>query len=329
MPDMTLVLAVAEAGQVEAARRAAAERAHRVGFDGPGATNVGEVAARLASSLIGNSTRGLLLVTAISMGGVVGLELVALGGSGRPVETLAAIAALVVTCDSYTSPGQPPALMARLWADVRGAAELPPVFEIGGIGVPAPGESKCGDGWWAESTADRALIVVADGLGHGPIAHQAAQKAMEIVRADHDHTPRDLMARIHEGLLHTRGAAVLVVAIDRARRTLTSCGVGNISGMIVTPTRVSGIISQHGTAGAKKVRLQEFSYLFPADALLVLHSDGLKTAWNLARYPGLTQRRPCLVAAVLYRDFVRGRDDTTVVVLRNYQELPQQMEADA
>jgi len=91
---------------------------------------------------------------------------------------------------------------------------------------------------------------------------------------------------------------------------------------------VSGIVSQHGTAGANKVRLQEFSYPFAADALLVLHSDGLKTAWDLAHYPGLTNHQPCLIAAVLYRDFVRGRDDTTAVVLRNRQALPQLTEGD-
>ena len=33
-------------------------------------------------------------------------------------------------------------------------------------------------------------------------------------------------------------------------------------------------------------------------------------------YPGLAVRQPALVAAVLYRDFSRGRDDVTVVVGR-------------
>jgi hypothetical protein len=329
VPDTTLALVVAEAGQIDAARRAVAAQAQRLGFGESAIANVVEVATRLASSLIEDSARGLLLVTAISMGDVAGLDLVALGGSSGQVETLAALAALVATCDSYSALGRPPAVMARLWAQPPPVANVPLAFEVGGISVPAPGESKCGDGWWAESTADRALIVLADGLGHGPVAHEVAQKAMEISRAHRDHTPRDLMARIHEELRYTRGAAVLGVAIDLARRTLICCGVGNISGMIVTPTNVSGLVSQHGTAGLNKVRLQEFSYPFPADALLVLHSDGLKTAWNFDRYPGLAHRQPGLIAAVLYRDFVRGRDDTSVLVLRNRQELRQRTAGDA
>jgi hypothetical protein len=59
-----------------------------------------------------------------------------------------------------------------------------------------------------------------------------------------------------------------------------------------------------------------FDVPYPPDALVVLHSDGLASRWDLARYPGLAMRHPALVAAVLYRDFSRGRDDVTVFVAR-------------
>ena len=48
-----------------------------------------------------------------------------------------------------------------------------------------------------------------------------------------------------------------------------------------------------------------------------MHSDGLGTRWDLAKYPGLAARHTALIAGVLYRDFQRGRDDATVVVLRD------------
>ncbi len=47
-----------------------------------------------------------------------------------------------------------------------------------------------------------------------------------------------------------------------------------------------------------------------------MHSDGLQTRWNLSTYPGLSRKHPTLIAAVLYRDYSRKRDDVTVVVLR-------------
>ena len=63
-------------------------------------------------------------------------------------------------------------------------------------------------------------------------------------------------------------------------------------------------------------RVHEFAYPWPPDALIVLHSDGLTSQWRLDRYVGLLGRRPSLIAGVLYRDFCRGRDDVTVVVIR-------------
>jgi hypothetical protein len=51
--------------------------------------------------------------------------------------------------------------------------------------------------------------------------------------------------------------------------------------------------------------------------MLVMHSDGLQSRWSLDRYPGLTSHHPALTAAVLYRDFRRERDDTSVVALRD------------
>ena len=47
-----------------------------------------------------------------------------------------------------------------------------------------------------------------------------------------------------------------------------------------------------------------------------MNSDGLVTNWRLNPYPGLAQKDPALVAAVLYRDFSRGRDDVAILVVK-------------
>jgi hypothetical protein len=61
--------------------------------------------------------------------------------------------------------------------------------------------------------------------------------------------------------------------------------------------------------------LHSTAHAWPEHGLLVMHSDGLTGRWTLDRYPGLLVRHPALVAAVLYKDFLRGRDDATVVVV--------------
>ena len=47
-----------------------------------------------------------------------------------------------------------------------------------------------------------------------------------------------------------------------------------------------------------------------------MHSDGLSARWKLDDYPGLAQADTGVVAAILYRDARRGRDDATILVAR-------------
>jgi hypothetical protein len=50
--------------------------------------------------------------------------------------------------------------------------------------------------------------------------------------------------------------------------------------------------------------------------MMVLNSDGLVTRWILDPYPGISAHDASLIAGVLYRDFNRGHDDATVVVIK-------------
>jgi serine/threonine protein phosphatase PrpC len=84
------------------------------------------------------------------------------------------------------------------------------------------------------------------------------------------------------------------------------------------------MISYNGTVGHNAHKILERSYPWTADTILILHSDGLTTHWSLDKYPGLLRHHPSTIAAVLFRDFQRGTDDATVVVVRrasSFQEI--------
>jgi hypothetical protein len=76
------------------------------------------------------------------------------------------------------------------------------------------------------------------------------------------------------------------------------------------------MVSHNGIVGSNMRKVQEFTQAWQPGSLLVLCSDGLNTRWDLNRYPGLADRHPSVIAALLYRDFARRRDDVTVLVLR-------------
>ena len=81
-------------------------------------------------------------------------------------------------------------------------------------------------------------------------------------------------------------------------------------------TTTRGLMSHNGIVGAKMRTVQQLVYDWPSGWLLVMHSDGLLTRWDVSDYAGLFASHPAVVAGVLARDFVRGRDDVTVVVVR-------------
>lgn len=117
-------------------------------------------------------------------------------------------------------------------------------------------------------------------------------------------------------LKKTRGAAMSIARIDLEKRLLSFAGVGNVSACIVAPGSSRSLAWHNGTLGQQMERLQEFIAPWNQDSILVMHSDGLASRWDLERYPGIWMKHPSMIAALLHRDFTRGRDDVTVLVAK-------------
>ena len=77
-------------------------------------------------------------------------------------------------------------------------------FTIGGVSVPKDGEILCGDGWGWDTSESMLSVVVADGLGHGYEAHEAARAAVAISpRVNGGPACQDWLERIHAALSPT------------------------------------------------------------------------------------------------------------------------------
>ena len=170
-----------------------------------------------------------------------------------------------------------------------------------------------GDAWDCYASGDTAALIVCDGLGHGDGAADAARAVIAAFRERPGDAPAAILQRADRAAKSTRGAAATVVRIDLAAREAVIAGVGNVSVWIVAGAQRQ-VVTQHGTLGHATPRLREERHAFPPGARLLLASDGLKSRIDLAAYPDLIARDPLAAAAVLWRDFARGRDDATVVV---------------
>ncbi|MEO7964130.1 MAG: ATP-binding protein [Gemmatimonadaceae bacterium] len=188
----------------------------------------------------------------------------------------------------------------------------------GVVCVPITGERDCGDSWSIlRVSPDVTLLTVVDGLGHGLEAAEASTEALRVVRASPDQVPSDLINSTHAALRSTRGAAMAIARVDFGMRRVTFSGIGNISASVHQANGASrGMSSHNGTVGHVMKKAQDFVYDWPAQGTMVLHSDGIHTHWRLDPYPGLNAYDPAILAALLFRDASRGRDDVTVVAFR-------------
>jgi anti-sigma regulatory factor (Ser/Thr protein kinase) len=234
---------------------------------------------------------------------------------GSPGTGLGAALRLSDSFDVFSRQESGTAMVARLTR--AGIRQEPGRFELGVVSLPKPGEAVCGDKWVTADLGSRTRVLMVDGLGHGDGAEQASAAAVaEFVRAPEGDLT-DVLLRVHQVLVPTRGAAVGIAELDPAKRALSFVGLGNIAGVAICDDASRNLVSHSGTAGYRMHRAQTYQYPWPPGALLVLHSDGCASRWSLDTYPGLIARHPSLVAGVLYRDFCRGRDDVTVLAIRS------------
>jgi anti-sigma regulatory factor (Ser/Thr protein kinase)/serine/threonine protein phosphatase PrpC len=319
-------------------RRLAVQLADRLGFNETERGNVAIVATELANNLVRHAKGGEILLQGIANGHGGTLEIVSLdrgpgienieqslqdgySTGGTSGTGLGAVKRLSSSFDLHSTLGLGSVVVARLRhksaRDQRAAR-----FEVGAVSLCYPGEVVCGDAWAASEQADMLTIMVADGLGHGPLAGSASQEALRIL-ADHaQESPQEILLLANTALRTTRGAAVAIAQINTSRGELNYAGLGNIAAMIVDHGGSKNLVSLNGIVGAAQRKIQSFTYPWSPLSTLVMFSDGLTSHLRLDKYFGLLACDPTVVAGVLYRDFKRGRDDATVVVIREGKDLP-------
>lgn len=325
-----IALPIVEASQAGEARRVVTALADQLGFDAVRRGNAALVATECATNLVKHARDGRLILQPRVCGDVVGIDLLALDNgpgiadlgrcrrdgfstSGTPGTGLGAIQRLSALTDAYSKVPGGTVLLARLWP---GAAPKPERFMLGSVCIPAAGEAMCGDAWTVEAKGRHAQVLLADGLGHGPLAADAAHAAVRVMRENRGLALAALLEAMHAALRSTRGAALALAQVDPDHEILCYAGIGNVAGVVLHDGKSRSLVSHNGIVGHEARKRQEFTCPFPRGAVLVLHSDGLSTRWNLEAYPGLLHRDPSLIAGVVYRDAQRGRDDATVLVLR-------------
>ena len=329
---------VDDLSRVGEARRAADAVARSCGLDEERRGAVGIVVTEAATNLARHAEGGYMFLRDTAPNGHAGVEMLAVdrgpgmqdlarhfadgySTGGTLGQGLGAMRRQANVLDVYSMPGQGTVVLARIYAERDAQLSSAPrkaLLDVGVVCEPLSGETACGDGWCVMQDADRAAVLLVDGLGHGPNAAQAADTAIETFKRVADRPPAEAVGALHEALRATRGAAVAVVEVRRSSTGawVTFCAVGNTVSALLGVHKPKSLASMNGTAGMQVGRLQEFTQTWETGSSLVMHTDGITSRWRLDRYLGILHHDPAITAAVLHRDFMRPRDDATVLSFR-------------
>lgn len=337
---------VDEMATVPAVRRAATALATDLGFDGDRVGEVGIVVTELATNLVRHARGGELVLRPYAGGPWPSLRLLAIdsGPGSRNITALisdgastrgslgiglGACVRLSTSFDAYSVPALGTIVEATLAAETstETSTEMRPEIRSGMRSETSPhpvadltralsDNGPCGD-----TTAHRAapggwVTMVADGLGHGPLAAEASRRAAEVLMASDALSPATTLERIHAALGGTRGAAISIIRYDRPTDTVWHAGVGNVVVRLVGASGMRSLPSQPGIVGHRMPRLRELSYSVGDAAVAVMHSDGLTQRWTLDDVPGALSHSPAVVCAAVMRAAASRRDDASVLVLR-------------
>jgi len=291
------------------------------------------VVAEMTSNLIKHAGGGEILVRLIREPSNEGVELISIdNGPGmaepaRMVEDgvsttqtlghgLGAIKRLSDQFQLYSLKNWGTILLSRVYKEpltADGAAKA----EIRSVIVPKPGETACGDGFYAKITVDNIKLFLGDGLGHGPEASAAVQEAIKAFRVVREGSPAQMIREIHGFVKKTRGLVGTIATFNFKTRKWQLCGVGNIATRINGAFFSKNYMSYNGIIGLNVPgTLNDQEVPFESGQLIIMCSDGIKSRWDLSKYPSIARYDLSILAAALYKDFSRRTDDTAVVVGR-------------
>jgi len=328
-----MLIELADSSQTGEARRKAVAYAEDLRMNAEVCGEIALATTEIATNVIKHAGKGHILVQRIGHNGDLGLRVMGVdrgpgitdisralsdghSTAGTLGKGLGVIQRISSSFDIYSVPGSGTVISASFLAAKRYKASPGANIEVGVISEPIAGETECGDGWGIRRFSDGMALLVVDGLGHGILAAEAAREAEQILARTTQSSPHNMIQDVHDALKKTRGAAAAIARINTHERRLHFCGIGNVAGSIVSPGTSRGLTSHNGILGHQIQRIQEFAFPWNENSILVMHSDGLASRWSLANYPGIWSKHPSVIAALLHRDFSRGRDDVTVLVAK-------------
>lgn len=298
---------------------------------------VGEIdiiVAELVSNLVKHAGGGDVLVKKVVEDGIAGIEIISIDNGPGMVDVTRMVADGVSTKNTlgnglgamkrlsdlfqvYSSKDWGTVILIRVFEKEFPPFRKPPATEIRSVVIPKPGETACGDGFYCVADSNHLKLFLGDGLGHGVEAAAAMQKAGETFLEDSSTDPVEIIRTINTAVKKTRGLVATVAIFSFATKSWRICGIGNIATKINSLDSIKVYTPYNGIVGLNVPNtLNSVEIAHAKGQHLLMCSDGLKTKWDLIKYPAILRYDLSILCSSLLKDYSRNTDDMSVVACK-------------
>jgi negative regulator of sigma-B (phosphoserine phosphatase) len=199
-----------------------------------------------------------------------------------------------------------------------------PYLEWGVADAAMMGQQSSGDLHVVCARGDGAVVAVVDGLGHGPEAQVAAQRAVATIDQHCDQSVISLIRLCHKALIGTRGVAMSIASFNALDDTLTWLAIGNVEGVLLRadpmaqPARES-VVMRGGVIGYELPIVRAAVTVVAPGDLLVFATDGIESSFTDQLS---ASRPPQRLADQILAEHGKGTDDALVFVARYLGRTP-------
>ena len=183
---------------------------------------------------------------------------------------------------------------------------------------PRDGEDVSGDlGIWFEN-GPTITFLLADGLGHGAAAAEAASVFADYAREHLDESLEQILLGSSPRLRDTRGVVAALLRIEMGEAKMVFAGVGNVGFRAWSRTPAQPL-SAAGVLGRRCRRVRSFHYEIAPGDVIALHSDGIarRAEWIVD-----ASEQAGRIADAIVRDYASGHDDASILVIKYESHAP-------
>lgn len=310
------------------ARRIGREMAHSLGFDEIGTGEIETAISELATNLVKYGARnGEIILIPLHDEGRTGIEVrsedrgrgikdiaMAMRGGGSTAGTLGiglpGVKRLMDEFSIESEVNKGTTVVARKWLPKDTLMGMK--FSV--FTKPRMGEDVSGDAYFIKRFSYYAIFGIIDVLGHGKEANEIALNILKMLEDNYTQPLNKIIDICHNGLRHTRGAAMALCKVNFKEKKLEHIGIGNVEARVYGTMHPIRPFFFNGTLGMTMEHYRVIEYPYTEGMTIIMFSDGISGRFDLT--PQMLSKTPQEIAKFIFDNYARDTDDATVLVGR-------------